>query len=128
MKKKKTDNINRILIADDDIEMIDALSLLLEEEGYSLIKVENGVEAVQAAAKELPSLIMLDIHMPKMNGLEACKEIKANPVTKSIPIVMLTVEGNLHEIRQAIDLGAKTYITKPSTKEEILNVVNSILS
>ncbi len=128
MKKMKKDNFNRILIADDDPEMVDALSLLLEEEGFSLIKVENGVEAVKAAAKEFPALIMMDIHMPKMNGLEACKEIKANPVTKSIPIVMLTVEGSLPEIRQAIDLGAKTYITKASTKEEILNVVKSILS
>ncbi|MCK5583615.1 MAG: response regulator, partial [Elusimicrobiales bacterium] len=70
----------------------------------------------------------LDIHMPKMNGLEACKKIKANLATRSIPVVMLTVEGSLSEIRQAMGYGAKSYITKPSTKKEIIGVVKSILS
>jgi len=118
---------NKILIADDDTEMLALLSSMLEAEGYEVIKAENGQEAVELARKELPALIMSDIHMPVMDGLAACKAIKADKVTKGIPIVMLTVEGSINEIQQAISYGAKTYITKPSSKAEILKVVKSII-
>lgn len=118
---------NKILIADDDAEMLALLSAMLEAEGYAVIKAENGLEAVELARKELPALVMLDIHMPMMDGLKACKEIKSDKVTKGVPVVMLTVEGSINEIQQAISYGAKTYITKPSSKSEILKVVKSII-
>ncbi len=119
---------HKILIADDDVEMLDTLSELLEAEGYKVIRAENGLEAVESARKELPALILLDIHMPQLNGLKACKAIKADQVTKAIPVVMLTVEGSIAEIQEAMGYGAKTYITKPSSREEILKVVRSIFS
>jgi len=118
---------NKILIADDDNEMRETLSSMLEAEGYQVINAENGQEAVEMSRKELPALIMMDIHMPVMDGLRACKEIKTDSVTKGIPVVMLTVEGSINEIQQAISYGAKTYITKPSSKAEILKVVKSII-
>jgi len=118
---------NKILIADDDLEMLETLSSMLEEEGFAVIKAENGLEAVELARKELPALVMLDIHMPKMDGLTACKEIKSDDVTRSVPVVMLTVEGSINEIQQAITYGAKAYITKPSSKAEILKVLKSII-
>jgi CheY-like chemotaxis protein len=118
---------NKILIADDDNEMRETLSSMLEAEGYQVINAENGQEAVEMSRKELPALIMMDIHMPVMDGLRACKEIKADSVTKGIPVVMLTVEGSINEIQQAISYGARTYITKPSSKAEILKVVKSII-
>ncbi|MFA6435242.1 MAG: response regulator [Elusimicrobiales bacterium] len=118
---------DKILIADDDNAMRESLAALLKAAGYAVIEAENGAEAVELAAKELPALILLDIHMPKMDGLAACKAIKANQVTKPIPVVMLTIEGNILEIRQAISYGARTYLTKPSSKDEILKVVKSIL-
>ncbi len=118
---------NKILIADDDAEMLEMLSSMLENEGYTVIQAENGQEAVELARKELPSLVMLDIHMPVMDGLTACKEIKSDQVTRGVPVVMLTVEGSIYEIQQAISYGAKTYITKPSSKAEILKVVKSII-
>ncbi len=117
----------KILVADDDNAMLDTLALLLESAGYQVIRAENGLEAVELAKKELPSLIMLDIHMPELDGLKACKALKANLVTKAIPVVMLTVDGRINEIKRAISYGAKTYITKPSSKDEILKVVKSIL-
>ena len=119
--------VSKILIADDDIEMRASLVSLLTQAGYKVIEAENGAEAAELAKIELPSLIMLDIHMPKMNGLEACKAIKSDQVTKSIPVIMLTVEGSIAEIQEAIGYGARTYLTKPSSKEEILKVVKSVL-
>jgi len=118
---------NKILIADDDAEMLETLSNMLEGEGYVVVRAENGLEAVEMSRKELPALVMLDIHMPRMDGLKACKAIKSDNVTKGVPVVMLTVEGSINEIQQAIGYGAKTYITKPSSKAEILKVVKSIL-
>ncbi|MGD9643401.1 MAG: response regulator [Elusimicrobiales bacterium] len=118
---------NKILIADDDNEMLETLSSMLEAEGYQVIKAENGQEAVELARKELPALVMLDIHMPVMDGLRACKAIKEDKVSKGCQVVMLTVEGSINEIQQAISYGAKTYITKPSSKTEILKVVKSII-
>ncbi len=118
---------NKILIADDDADMRMLLSSMLESEGYVVLQAENGLEAVEMARKELPALVMLDIHMPLMDGLKACKEIKSDKVTRIVPVVMLTVEGSINEIQQAISYGAKTYITKPSSKAEILKVVKSII-
>jgi len=118
---------NKILIADDDADMLELLTVMLENEGYTVLKAENGLQAVEMARKELPALVMLDIHMPVMDGLKACKEIKSDKVTRTVPVVMLTVEGSINEIQQAISYGAKTYITKPSSKAEILKVVKSII-
>lgn len=118
----------KILVADDDAEMQEMLCAMLEDAGYTMVKAENGAEAVEMARRELPALIMLDIHMPKMDGLQACKAIKTDQVTKSIPVVMLTVEGSIKEIEQAISYGAETYITKPSSRAEILKIVKSILA
>ncbi len=118
---------NKILIADDDSEMLETLSAMLGAEGYQVLKAENGREAVELARKELPALVMLDIHMPVMDGLTACREIKSDKVAKGAQIVMLTVEGSINEIQQAINYGAKTYITKPSSKAEILKVVKSLI-
>ena len=118
---------NKILIADDDADMRMLLATMLESEGYAVLQAENGQEAVELARKELPALVMLDIHMPVMDGLKACKEIKSDKVTRIVPVVMLTVEGSIYEIEQAISYGAKTYITKPSSKTEILKVVKSII-
>ena len=118
---------NKILIADDDTDMLELLTVMLENEGYTVLKAENGLQAVEMARKELPALVMLDIHMPVMDGLKACREIKTDKVTRTVPVVMLTVEGSINEIQQAISYGAKTYITKPSSKAEILKVVKSII-
>ncbi len=118
---------SKVLIADDDPEILETLSILLKGDGFSVIKAENGLEAVQLAKKHLPALIMLDIHMPKMDGLTACKTIKSDPMTKNIPVVMLTVEGNIKEIEQAISYGAKTYITKPAGRGDIEKVVKTLI-
>jgi len=117
----------KILIADDDGVMLDTLAAMLEESGYQVVKAENGLEAVELAKKENPSLILLDIHMPELDGLKACRILKSEVMTKAIPVVMLTVDGRINEIRRALDYGAKTYITKPSSKDEILKVVKNIL-
>lgn len=116
-----------ILLVDDDSDMLDIMGAFLKNEGYTVVTADNGLEAVSKAKEVLPSLVLMDIHMPRMNGLEACKELKSDPVTKSIPIVMLTVAGQISEIEKAMIYGAKTYVTKPCTREQILKIVQDIL-
>ena len=119
--------VRKILVADDDKAILDMLSDMLSAEGYTPVTAEDGSEAVELAIKELPALIILDIHMPKLDGLEVCKKLKSNPVTSNIPIIMLTAAGSLQEIEKAISYGAKSYITKPSSIQEIIKTINSSL-
>lgn len=118
---------HKILIADDDIEMLNLLSEILSSENYKVLKAEDGVKALEEARKELPSLIMLDIHMPNKNGIQTLKEIKSDPLLKNIPVIMLTVEGSPSDIQHCMIYGANTYITKPAKKDDILKTVRNQL-
>jgi CheY-like chemotaxis protein len=118
---------HKILIADDDISMLNLLETILKNKGYDVTAVSDGEEAVLKAKSQLPSLIMLDIHMPKKNGIEALKEIKSDSLLKQIPVIMLTVEGAPSEIQMAMLYGAATYITKPAKKDDILKILENYL-
>lgn len=118
---------HKILIADDDIEMLNLLSEILSSVNYKVVKAEDGVKALEEARKELPSLIMLDIHMPNKNGIQTLKEIKSDPLLKNIPVIMLTVEGSPSDIQHCMIYGANTYITKPAKKDDILKTVRNQL-
>lgn len=115
----------KILIADDETLMLSLLRELLNNAGYSTVTASSGKEAVELAIKELPSLIMLDINMPGMDGLEACRIIKNTPATAEIPVIMLTAYASPEEINTALSYGAVSYITKPSAADEILQAVSS---
>ena len=115
----------KILIADDETLMLSLLRELLNNAGYSTVTASSGKEAVELAIKELPSLIMLDINMPGMDGLEACRIIKNTPATAEIPVIMLTAYASPEEINTARSYGAVSYITKPSAADEILQAVSS---
>lgn len=118
---------HKILIADDDSDMLNLLSEILSAEKYLVIKANDGLEALEKAKKELPSLIMLDIHMPNKNGIQTLKEIKSDPMIKNIPVIMLTVEGSPSDIQHCMIYGANTYITKPAKKEDIIKTVKNQL-
>ena len=118
---------NRITIVDDDQSMLELLETILKDKGYEVDCYNESVGAVDKMRERLPSLIMLDIHMPKKNGIELLKDIKSDSVLKKIPVVMLTVEGNPSEIEMSMLYGANTYILKPASKEDILNIVENIL-
>jgi len=119
---------NKIAIVDDDENMLELLSSVLTERGYEVSCYNESLQALGKMREYLPSLIMLDIHMPKKNGIELLKEIKSDSVLKKIPVVMLTVEGNPSEIEMSMLYGANTYILKPAKKEDILNIVEGIFA
>lgn len=109
-----------ILVVDDAEENRLLLTVVLEEEGYRIFTAENGEAAVSQAAQTLPDLILLDVNMPRMDGFEACAELKSRPETRDTPVIFLTAQGGLDDVVRGFELGAVDYITKPFNIVELL--------
>ena len=103
----------KILLVDDEPDFIETVQFFLEANEYQVFTATNGEEAVEKTAEEKPDLILLDIMMPKMDGLAACQILKSDKNTRSIPIIMVTAKGNREDIAQAARAGANSYIMKP---------------
>jgi DNA-binding response OmpR family regulator len=108
---------NTILLADDDEMIVDALRFQLEREGYVVLAAHDGVEALHLARTKMPDLVLLDILMPKKQGWEVCKEIRAE---STVPILMLTARGAEMDRVMGLELGADDYIVKPFSFSELL--------
>jgi DNA-binding response OmpR family regulator len=121
MEKKK------ILIADDNENIRDALTYLLEDEGYLLNMAKDGSDALKKAREFRPDILFLDIMMPEINGYEVCRIIKNDPALKGIYVIMLTAKGQVAEQERGKEVGADEYIVKPFSPMEILSKIKSIL-
>lgn len=117
----------RILLVEDAATMRMVESMTLRGAGYEVLTANNGEEGVAKAVAERPDLILLDVVMPKMNGLDACKKIRENEVTKHTPIIMLTTRSEEDQVEQAFTNGCNDYITKPFDSIEFLEKVKSFL-
>src|SRR5262245_49735939 len=110
-----------ILIADDQPDNLTLLSRYLSNEGYGYIKAADGLEALEKTRSQLPDLILLDINMPKKDGFAVLEEIRADPATKHIPVIILTAARlDPTEIQSGLNMGADDYITKPFDRRELL--------
>lgn len=118
--------MKRILIADDEKNMIWALKKALKDENYKLITASDGMEAFNMAASEEPDLMLLDLRMPKMNGLEVLKKLKEED--RNIPVVMITAHGTMESAIEAMKLGAIDYISKPFDIDELKLVISKALN
>ncbi|MEJ2366056.1 MAG: response regulator [Deltaproteobacteria bacterium] len=116
-----------VLVVEDDAELREILQAEFELEGLTALTATNGSEAVTAAREFKPDLILMDLMMPVMDGIEATKIVKDNEETKHIPIVMLTAAGNREDIVAALEAGAVDYITKPFFMPELKARLRSVL-
>lgn len=114
---ENVENKKTILIVDDEKPIVDILVYNLQKEGYNTIDANDGVEAVDIALAKKPDLILLDIMLPKMDGLTVCKKIKAS---LNVPILMLTAKGEEIDKILGLELGADDYITKPFSVRELM--------
>lgn len=105
--------MSKILIVDDIEDNVKLLEFDLEEEGYEIFGAYSGEEAITKAKELTPDLIILDIMMPKLDGIETCKILKNDPKLADIPIVMMSAKNQTSDIIKALDAGASDYITKP---------------
>jgi two-component system phosphate regulon response regulator PhoB len=117
----------KILIIDDEQDVIDLLSLHLRKAGFGLITATNGANGIRLAREETPALIVLDLLLPKMPGLEVCKVLKTDSRTNGIPVLMLTAKAEEIDRIVGLEFGADDYVTKPFSPRELVLRVNAIL-
>jgi len=120
-------NSIKILLVDDEPDILEIVGYNLSSEGYKVITAENGKEAVKKAKKEKPQLIILDVMMPEMDGIEACEQIRLIPELKNVIITFLTARGEDYSQLAGFDAGADDYITKPIKPKVLVSKVKALL-
>jgi DNA-binding response OmpR family regulator len=115
------------LVVDDDRLLLRLVELNLSKLGIKVILADSGQEALRLAQKERPDVILLDIMMPRMDGYEVIRQLKASEETSAIPVIMLTAKSNLLDRSRCREMGAVDYITKPFRLEELRNAVSRII-
>lgn len=119
--------MKKILVADDDEIVRKTVQRSLKDKPFELVFAVNGEEAVEKAGLEKPDLILLDIQMPRKDGREAIQDIRHNPETKSIPVIMLTGLGQTMDKLAGFELGANDYITKPFDTDVLVKRIQTAI-
>ncbi len=118
---------HKILVVEDEADVLDLLLINLRAAGFTVIAVEDGAQALAKARSEPPSLIILDLMLPKMSGLEICKVLKSEAATRNIPVIMLTAKAEEVDKIVGLELGADDYVTKPFSPRELILRINRSL-
>ncbi|MDG1701510.1 MAG: response regulator transcription factor [Opitutae bacterium] len=124
----KENNTNRILIVDDEPDVTELLKYKLEQEGHRCQIVNNPLAFVSVAREFNPNLILLDIMMPELNGLQLCKMVRSDPKMNEVPIIFLTARGEVEDRIKGLESGADDYVAKPFNTKELLLRVGKILN
>ena len=119
--------MKKVLLVDDKEEVRLLVQTTLEGSDYEFFSATNGKEAVEKALSIKPDLILLDVMMPEMDGLDACRQIKSNPETKSVHVIMLTAKGQEADIKKGKECGADDYFIKPFSPLALLKKVDEFL-
>jgi len=117
----------RILVVDDEEDILNLLDYTLSRAGFDVLTATDGPEAIEMATGKAPSLIVLDIMLPGMDGTDVLKRLKDNDVTRSIPVIMLTAKGDEIDKIVGLELGAEDYVTKPFSPREFILRVKAVL-
>lgn len=117
----------KVLIVDDEEDILELLDYALARNGYKVIKATTGEEALDLARSELPDLIVLDLMLPGVDGLDVCRILKSDPDAGHIPIIMLTARGDEADVITGLELGADDYITKPFSPRVLLARAKAVL-
>lgn len=120
-------NRKRILVVDDEEDILDLVEYNLVKNGYDVTCVASGEEAIETARKNSPDLILLDLMLPGVDGLEVCRRLKGDATAANVPIVMLTAKGEEADIVTGLELGADDYVTKPFSTRVLISRVNAVL-
>jgi len=117
----------KILVIDDDDQIRSLLEDVLQEEGFMVISSADTEEGYKKVVKSQPDLVILDVKIPRIGGIELCRLIRSNPQTKNIPVIMLTVESSETDKVIGLEMGADDYVTKPFNNKELVARVKSLL-
>ncbi len=117
----------RILVVEDEKDILELIDMNLEREGYKVKCVESGEDCIKAAREKLPDLIILDLMLPGMDGLDVCRIIKNDSKTRHIPVIMLTAKGEESDVITGLEMGADDYMTKPFSPKVLIARVKAVL-
>jgi CheY-like chemotaxis protein len=117
----------KVLLVDDSTTILMMERMILSKLSLDLVVATNGEEAVTVAAVERPDLILMDVVMPKMNGLDACRLLREQEVTRRTPIIMVTTRGEMQNIESAFASGCNDYVTKPINSAELVAKMRNLL-
>ncbi len=118
----------RILVADDDVDIRELVEFKLSTMGHDIIAVGDGAAAVEACRAQKPDLAVLDVMMPGVSGLDAIREIRADPALADLPVILLTARAQESDVETGFDSGADDYITKPFSPRELASRVEALLA
>jgi len=116
-----------ILIAEDEPSILEALSFVLQRAGWSVHSVTDGEAVMDAVLATQPRVLVLDVMLPKRSGFDVLKQIRANPQTQNLPVLVLTAKGQQQDRRIAEELGADMFVTKPYSNADVVDAVRSLL-
>ena len=116
-----------VLLVDDQTFNLQLLQVLLEANGYATVSTKRGAQALVLAAEQRPDIILLDIQMPGMDGFEVARQLKANPNTRNIPVIMVTALDDRYSRLKALEIGAEEFLTRPVDRSELLIRVRNLL-
>jgi two-component system phosphate regulon response regulator PhoB len=117
----------KILVVEDEADILEVLEYTLAREGYRVLGSRDGAEALVLARREAPRLILLDLMLPGLDGLEVCRRLKADAVTRDVPIIMVTAKGEESDVVLGLGLGADDYVTKPFSPKELVARIRTVL-
>ena len=116
-----------ILLVEDERDLLELLKYNFDREGYHVVTAETGEDGLKLVRKQPPDLILLDLMLPSMDGLEVCRSLKGRPETATIPIIMLTAKGEEADVVQGLEMGADDYITKPFSPRILMARIQAVL-
>ena len=116
----------RVLLTEDEPNLAESLTFILNREGYDVSTVFDGEAALQRLRSDPPDIMILDVMLPKLNGFEVLKLVKADPALKALPVMILTAKGQTHDRRMAEEIGASAFITKPFSNRDIIEQVGRL--
>jgi DNA-binding response OmpR family regulator len=123
-----SDDPRTVLVADDDEDILQLVSFRLERAGYTVVTAADGPQALAAAREHQPDLAVLDVMMPGLNGYEVTRQLRADPATQAIPVILLTARVQEADVSRGFEAGADDYLRKPFSPQELRSRVQAILA
>lgn len=116
-----------VLVADDDPDILLLMTVTLERDGYDVVGAKDGLSALEAALERVPHLVLLDLMMPGLDGYEVTRRLRGEPITKDVPIVIVTAAAEESQAAKALEAGADAYMKKPFSPRELLAKTASLI-
>ena len=119
--------IQEIMVVDDEVGALTLIGIMLERGGFTVLKARDAFEALDMLRESTPDLFILDVMMPRMDGIELCQEIRSRPPTSSTPIIILSARGDAESVEKGFEAGANDYLSKPILHHDLVTKVRTML-